>query len=272
MHTIPFEKYEGLENDFVLIDSAKVAHLSPEPLAKKICHRKTGVGADGLILYETNPLTMHFYNADGSRAPMCGNGIRCLAKAFEKGHKGPFDIETDNGPVQVTCLSNGVKVDMGIPNFDTTAYHCSHSKPMLLQEPIHLEDTDLLITGLYMTTHHAVVFVSPSQWANRQWLERIGRALSTHPLFTKQINVNFALLKGPHQLLNRTYERGVGFTKACGSGACAVAVVAQKVLRSPLPFEVNMPGGTLWIESQNDHITMTGDARFVFSGHFTYTP
>ncbi len=271
MHPIPFEKYQGLGNDFVVFKWADVQKLDLGALARTVCHRKRGVGADGMMVLKCDPVTMLFYNADGSRAPMCGNGIRCLAQfAKQNGcvHSDDFVIETDSGSRRVKWLSEDtVSVDMGTPIWTPSAIPSTHAAPTFIDCPLSVAGESIRLTALFMGTAHSVVFVDAHDTA---YIKTVGAAVEHHPLFPERINVNFVKVVNAHTLDVVTYERGVGITDACGTGACASAVVAYKLGYSAGAVTVTMPGGDLAIQLTPTGVTITGTAHRVFDGYYRY--
>lgn len=263
---IPFSKYSGCGNDFILIDNReKIFDVeSPDEIAN-LCHRRYGIGADGLILLEksaTANFRMRIFNADGSEAEMCGNGIRCLAKFIcELGiAENCFLIETMHQQIEVVVSCDMVSVKMPIPteiNF--------HAKISVDGQPLVIHHLD---TGV----PHAVLFVEDLE--DESLMER-APLVRFHPHFTKGTNVNYAAVTADGTVAVRTYERGVeGETLACGTGAAAVAIAAAYVynLLSPitiyprskdiLQIAFTGPGHS------PENLVMTGPAIKIFTGSF----
>ncbi|MCL4368023.1 MAG: diaminopimelate epimerase, partial [Actinobacteria bacterium] len=231
-----FVKYHGLGNDFlVLNDLNGERDLAPEVIAA-LCARGKGVGADGLILAR-KPVTsadvaMGFYNADGSTAQMCGNGIRCLAKfVHDEGliAADPMFIETGAGVREVRLVFEdgavvGAEVDMGLPELVRERIPMrGEGDP--LDEEIPLGEGTARVTCLSMGNPHCVLFVED---VDRAAVAAIGADLEVHDMFPERTNVEFAEVQDANHMRLRVWERGVGETLACGTGACAAFVAAQR--------------------------------------------
>lgn len=260
-----FCKYHGCGNDFVITDYDKNADYPA--LARKWCDRKTGIGADGFIAVKQNPLEMVFYNMDGSRAPMCGNGIRCFAAyCVRKGivTADEFDVSTLAGvmKIKVTDRQNfAARVNMGAPVFDNKAFAAADDKDFF-GRVIEVDGRQVTIYSLFMGTVHTVVFVDDAGAVDTA----LADAICNHRLFTQKTNVNFVQVVDGENFIVRTYERGVGWTYACGTGACASFVVGQARGLCKDYVNVRLRYGTLKIEKNNNNIFMTGPASFVFEG------
>ncbi|MBC7216809.1 MAG: diaminopimelate epimerase [Candidatus Caldatribacterium sp.] len=266
-----FVKMHGLGNDFLLCTPEMLDSLvlSP-PLVQKLCDRHFGIGADGVIEVlpsEVADVKMRIWNADGSEAEMCGNGIRCLAKfAFERGMvaKETFRVETKAGIiVPMLLLDRGrvtrVVVDMGEPSFLPSAIPMNLEGEAALSVPLEVEDRKFTVTGVSMGNPHAVIFELPEDW------KHYGPLIEHHPLFPRRTNVEFVRVVDPENIVVAVWERGAGATLACGTGACAAvaAGVAQGILRREV--RVQLPGGELrvvWKESDN-HMYLEGPAEEV---------
>ncbi len=264
----------GIGNDFVLIDgfTFEVGNLDWFKLAPKICARHFGVGADGVILLRQGdhaPLRMEMFNPDGSEAEMCGNGIRCLARFAES--LGRFSgsqvaIETKSGVKVAELLPNGqVRIDMGRGDLSRGASHMTGvPEDWCLEQPFEADGKTWLGSVCSTGNPHLVVF--SDDVANLP-LESVGPALERHPSFLERVNVHFAQVLSPSHVLQRTWERGAGITLGCGTGACAVAVIATELGRGESPVRVSLPGGDLIIEVDLDrNIRMIGPAETVYEG------
>lgn len=276
-----FTKMHGLGNDYVYISTFDQAIANPASLAKAISDRHRGVGSDGLILIAppTTPtahVRMEMYNADGSRAQMCGNGIRCVAKfTYERGlaRDNPLRIETDAGVLTLALTLDPrqrvqlVRVDMGAPILDPLKIPVSLAGPTVIDASIPLMDTVLAITCISMGNPHAVLFVDQLvRVPMKEW----GPRLERHPLFPQRINVHFAQVLKPNRVRVVTWERGAGMTQACGTGACAVCVAGVLTKRTERRITAFLPGGDLELEwdEASDHVFMTGPASEVFQGEW----
>jgi diaminopimelate epimerase len=279
-----FTKMHGLGNDYIYVDLFQERVDDPAGLARRISNRHTGVGGDGLILIGPSreaDVRMEMYNADGSRSEMCGNGIRCVAKyAIEHGlASGPdLRIETDAGTRHAMCESTDervetVRIDMGVPSLDPFAIGFVPDRPssphprQLVDFPIEVDGTTYRMTCVSIGNPHAVVFVEN---LHRVDLVDIGPRFEHSPHFPKRINAHFVRVDADNKVTVRTWERGSGATRACGTGACAVCVAGAVSGRTARKITATLPGGNLEIEwSGDDHIYMTGPAIEVFSGDWT---
>lgn len=259
-------KMHGCGNDFCLIKADKSLNYSD--LAIRLCARKTGVGADGLIVVEQDPLEMIFYNADGTKASMCGNGIRCFARyCVEYGivKKSPFDVLTQAGVMKIEVVSKKpflCKVNMGMPIFNNPMIHVSDDTNSF-GRLLRVDDYRLTLYSFYMGTVHTVVFVDSLSSKILDSAEKICK----NPLFNKQTNVNFVHVLDEENIEVRTFERGVGWTLACGTGACACVVTTYRLGLTKKKVHVQLPMGSLDIEYHKENVTMTGPAVLVFEGH-----
>ena len=283
---LPFEKMHGLGNDFVLVHYKYLPHsLSEEELAKKLCDRNFGIGADGLIIVkpgsEGGDFAWSYINSDGSTSQMCGNGIRCFAKyVFDRGltNKSEFEVETLAGIIKPSVQENGeIKVNMGPPILEPNEIPIKIPEgeaKRIIDYPIQAHDKEFLFTPVSMGNPHAIAFLDSEDELNDLDLERYGKAIENHPYFPEKTNVEFAFVRDSIQHSDyidlRVWERGCGATLACGTGACATVVAAQiKNLVSPdKPITVKLPGGELLIEwnKLENAIFMTGPAKSVFIG------
>lgn len=261
-------KMHGLGNDFILTQEMP-AH--PAQTAAAVCTRRLNVGADGLVLVLPSAqadLEMRIFNADGSEAEMCGNAIRCVARyAYDRGlvRTPAMTVSTRAGIMrpEITEDTSGinVRVDMGRPDFEPEHI------PALLKDPVsfdfHLEGRIFEAGAVRMGVPHMVVF---HDRLDEQAVQHLGPLISESPLFPQQANVNFVTRTGDASLSVRTWERGAGRTMACGTGACAAAVIASRTGRTPEEVTVEMEAGTLYIEVTPEAVYMTGPAVYVFEG------
>lgn len=275
MGRLPFTKMHGIGNDYIYVDAFAHRVKDPAALARRLSPRRTGVGADGLILMapsQTADCRMEMYNADGSRGDMCGNGIRCVAKyAYEHGlaRANPMRIETDAGIKSIALhLEDGrvaaATVDMGTPILDAPRIPVA-AEGRVVDMPFEIDGQTYRITCVSMGNPHYVVFVDEIA---RLPLERIGPRFEHHPFFPRRVNTGFVRREGRRELTMRVWERGSGETAACGTGACAAVVAAVLTGRIERAATVHLPGGDLAIEwrEADDHVYMTGPAEEVFYG------
>jgi diaminopimelate epimerase len=281
---LAFVKMHGLGNDFIVMDDlAEDLDLAPEAV-QWFCDRNFGIGADGLILVRPAKSAdadffMHYYNADGTLAEMCGNGVRCFAKyvvdhGLLAADRDEVRVETLGGikPVEITRAYDGTlylaTVDMGEPVLKPvlvpTEMRCGTNDDMVVQCPLETELGTYDVTPLSMGNPHCVLWVDDVEEAP---VRELGPIIENHPMFPNKTNVEFAELTGDDFVRLRVWERGVGETLACGTGACAAAVVAALTLRTGREVTIELLGGELEIRwAENDHIFMTGPAEEVFSG------
>jgi diaminopimelate epimerase len=265
MATIPFYKMNGCGNDFILIDN-RSGRISPEPvdLVRGVCRRKLSVGADGMILIEDSErydFQWQFYNSDGSRAEMCGNGARCAARfAHSLGIAGSrMTFQTDAGPIEAEMCGDQVKIKL------TPPVDCE------LDYDITLDSGPLKISSINTGVPHAVVELNDVATAD---IVPMGRIIRHHDRFAPAgTNVNFVWPLAPGGLQVRTYERGVeDETLACGTGCVASALVtaARRDWPSPIPVSTRSGGVlTIHFEREGDRfreVCLEGDARIVYTG------
>lgn len=275
---IPVSKYHGCGNDFIITRKSEVAAMDEKTLRDfiiSVCDRHTGIGADGCIFVRENPLEMVYYNQDGSRADMCGNGIRCFANFCfdnEITHEGIYTVSTLAGPQVIAELSRDpfrVQVDMGQPVFDNEKIQAATHEE-LWNYPLVIENTALQIRSMYMGTIHTVLYVEDAFDPD---LERVGDAVCHHPLFRNQTNVNFVEIVDEAHIRASTYERGCGMTLACGTGMCASVAAAVRDGKTGPHVDVEMKKGSLHIDIDKDgSVFLTGPARCIMKGIFEYDP
>ena len=277
---IDFVKMQGLGNDFILIDSLSKplgdsSFLSY--LAKRLCNRNFGIGADGLMLILPSSkadLRMRMFNYDGSEAQMCGNGIRCFAKYVYENKivtKSKFTIETLAGIIipELIIVNNkisGIKVDMGIPKLRRREIPMNGKDiSTVVNERLKINpEQTFKITCVSMGNPHCITFVNDVQSIP---VDEIGPKIENHSLFPEKTNVEFIQVLNKQEINFRVWERGVGETLACGTGACAALVAAVLNKKTDREATIHLPGGDLDIQWANDgHVYMTGPAELVFRG------
>lgn len=273
-----FTKVQGLGNDFVLLEAfGGLPAVDPAELSRAICDRHFGVGADGLVLLlpsATADLGMRIWNADGSEPEMCGNAIRCVGKyAYERGicRREEMSVETLAGVRQIRLqltaeTVSAVTVDMGSPILDPERIPVQSRRNPAILLPIVGQDEVYRVTAVSMGNPHAVVFVPDLTAVD---LPRLGPFLERHPFFPRGANVEFVQVLTPQLVRVLVWERGVGPTLACGTGACAVGVACVLNGLTESELTVELPGGPLRINWRNQqHVLMTGPARLVYSGEW----
>ncbi|MGH7337831.1 MAG: diaminopimelate epimerase [Myxococcota bacterium] len=269
-----FTKMHGAGNDFVVLDGVRDALPPIEPLAARLCDRHLGIGADQLLVVRPGTsadFRMEIWNADGSQVEMCANGIRAFYKYLrDHGHtdRAEISVETLSGAVRPRWAgSDRVTVDMGrpilAPAVIPTALGAGDGP--VLDVPLAMEGETLRVSSVSMGNPHAVIYVDDPDTAP---VERWGRAIEHHAAFPNRVNVEFALVIDRGRVRQRTWERGAGETLACGSGACAVAVVSMLRGAVDRAVRIELRGGVLEIAWPSDdaHVEMTGPAAEVFTG------
>lgn len=273
---IRFTKMQGIGNDFVMVDtiSDPLPTLDLAQLARQTNDRKFGVGADGLILVEKGdsaPFRMRMFNPDGSESEMCGNGIRCFAKMLrDKGHlhADKVDVETGAGTLNLEIKPSGmVSVNMGVAKLTRGEIGMvGESGEDFHEVPTETMSGTFPATAVSMGNPHLVLFVADAASIP---LSVIGPELEHHPLFPKRTNVHFIQVLDRKTLIQKTWERGAGITLACGTGACASAVAAVVTGRADRSVEMQLPGGSLFIDYLGSgEVIMTGPAETVFEGEW----
>jgi diaminopimelate epimerase len=272
--TLTFTKYQGLGNDFILVDNRS----SNEPLitpqqAEKLCDRHFGIGADGVIFalpgQNGTDYSMRIYNSDGSEPEMCGNGIRCMARfiADLEGDqaKTSYRIHTLAGLIKPTMTDDGqVRVDMGHPRLISSEIPTTLPTEKVINQPIEVAGQSWNITCVSMGNPHCITFVEDVAAID---LEKIGPLFEHHPIFPARTNTEFLQVVRPDYIKMRVWERGAGITLACGTGACASLVAAVLNGKADRQATIELPGGPLQIEwAADDRIFMTGPATRVFTG------
>lgn len=271
-----FTKMHGLGNDYVCINCFRERVEDPPGFARTLCDRHYGIGADGLILIcpsKVSDFKMEIYNSDGSVAGMCGNGIRCLGKyVYDYGLTGKetLSIETKSGIRNMHLQIRdgkacGAMVDMGVPRLNAHSIPILSEKDLVINDPIEVQKKNYRMTGISMGNPHAVIFLEE---INGISLEETGRELEFHPRFPERANIEFCHVTARDRMEIRVWERGVGETLACGTGACA-AVVAS-VLNDLTDEEVivKLLGGELSVrwDRKVNHVFLEGPAVKVFDG------
>jgi len=266
----------GLGNDYIVIDNRdqKITTRQAAKLAKRICERRFSVGADGLLLVSDSKAAdakMRIFNADGSEAEMCGNGIRCFAKyCFENGlvPKSEFSVETLSGIKHVwLTVEKGevasVKVDMGSPNWERSSLPMV-GKGICVNEDLTVDGETFKVTCLSVGNPHCVIFVDCIDFFP---VEEIAPKIENHKAFPKRTNVGFAEVLNENELNLRVWERGCGETLACGTGTCAAVAAANKLGFVGKKVTAHVLGGDLQVEVA-EHLFLSGAAEKVFEGTF----
>ncbi len=278
---LQFSKYQGLGNDFLLIDGRQAspedseAGLAPD-LVRHLCDRRFGVGGDGVIIalpsQAGGELRLRIFNADGSEPEMCGNGIRCLARFLaDRDGDGPgrrWQVDTLAGRIVPELLADGsIRVDMGPPFLEPATVPTSLpvGAAGLPQGQLEVDGEVFAVAAAGMGNPHVVVPIDDLADFD---LERFGPLLEVHPSFPAKTNVHFVQVLAPDHLVMRVWERGAGPTLACGTGACATLVACHCLGLVERRARVDLPGGPLQIhwDAATGHVIMDGPAEHVFDG------
>lgn len=274
-----FVKYQGLGNDFVIIDTSVNVPADLPQAAKKVCDRRFGIGADGLVCVQPidkQNARMRIFNADGSEAEMCGNVSRCVPLFWkERGHLtgNKLILQTLAGPIITEIIDEQkglVSVDMGVPRL-TRAEIPMQGNPTEQAVKVTLQAAAKEWTGtaVSMGNPHFVIFTPDVSVLD---LPAVGPALEKHAAFPRKTNVEFVQKIDDHTLRMRVWERGVGITQACGTGACATLTASVLEGHTGREADLLLDGGKLHIEwLANGHILMTGPAKKVFEGVYSET-
>lgn len=266
-----FIKMQGIGNDFILINNLEKNMIYDyNKLSKYLCDRHFGIGADGVIFVEKSDVAefkMRIFNSDGSEAEMCGNGIRCFAKYLYLNKlidKYEFNIETLAGIKKVKLILEGkkvskIRVNMGKPCFEFSKI------PVYSDENEYLEINNKKLYPISMGNPHCVCFVNNLENIN---IEEEGRKIENYKYFPNKTNVEFVEIISEKEIKVRVWERGVGETLACGTGACASAVISNKIKNLNNKIVVRLKGGNLSIEYdlKNDLVYLEGEAEEIYSG------
>lgn len=271
---LKFTKMHGLGNDFMVVDGVTQKVFFSTDLIKKLSDRHFGIGFDQLLLVEPpfDPeVDFHYriFNADGSEVQMCGNGARCFVRFVidqQLTNKRDITVSTVSGVLRLKLNDDDtVTVNMGTPRFDPKALPFTAPEQNLSYKIKVSDGTEFEHGAVSMGNPHAVFFFDDVSSAP---VEKYGSELECHENFPEKVNVGFAQVVNPHTMNLRVFERGCGETMACGTGACAAAVVAIAQGRVKSPVSVTLPGGTLRIswDGGNSPVMMSGPATSVYEG------
>ena len=272
-----FTKMQGIGNDYVYVNCFEEDIKNPSELSIAISDRHFGIGSDGLIMILPSPAAdarMRIFNADGSEAQMCGNGIRCVAKyLYEYGIKksDQMTIETAAGlkTIELTVVNEDVtqiKVEMGTPELLRNEIPMLGENKQVVNEPLQVNDSVLYVTCVSMGNPHCITFVDD---VDSIVLDVTGKAIENHELFPERINAHFVQQISANKVKMRTWERGSGETLACGTGAVATGVACVLNNLTERIISTQLPGGELMVEWTDDNKTyMTGPAEIVFTGQW----
>lgn len=273
-----FEKYQGTGNDFIIFEMSELEGLQYSLLAQKVCDRHFGIGADGMIVVAPSKVAsihMIFYNADGSIATMCGNGIRCFAKyVYDHQIVGTkvFTVETLAGILTIEMVDSNeieslVRVNMGRPEYVHEAIPDPQTGDEFINQVIEVDGEDYTVSSLVMGTIHTVLFVNQ---IDEQEAIRLGEAIEHHSLYPLKTNVNFCKIVNSQNIEVLTWEKGVGITLACGTGSAACTLLSQRLYGCENEVIVHVKGGTLFMQQQADGMYMIGPATLICKGQYIY--
>lgn len=272
-----FWKLHGIGNDFIAIDGRNDGKNSSEysSLALQVCNRRMSVGADGLLVVKNSnvaDIEMVYYNSDGSRAAMCGNGLRCFCRFVYDNHivkEKEFDVDTLAGIKHVMVNTSdlgdviNIKVDMGKGSFNTSDIPMATDKEQFIEEEVHILDREFSITAMFMGVPHAIVFVDEF---DLDMIEKYGPAIENCDLFSEKTNVNFVKVRDKYNVNVYTWKIGCGYTISCGTGMTAAAVICNYLGKTEKSMNVTSKGGTVKIDI-GDKVFMTGPAVKICEGY-----
>ncbi|WP_305083967.1 carbamoyl-phosphate synthase large subunit [uncultured Oscillibacter sp.] len=277
---LPFTKMQTCGNDYIFLENFDGRITCPESLCVTFCHRHYGVGADGIILMErseTADVKMRMFNSDGSEGKMAGNALRCLGKyLYDNGFstKGTVTVETGSGLRAVTLYTTNGKVtsasvDMGKAALDASGLKFPIAEKQVVDYPVRIAGRPYNITCVDMGNPHCVVFCDRVDDVD---IDFIGPRFEHAPYFPERVNTEFIRVVNPSTIKMRVWERGSGETMACGTGACAAvaAAVANGLCEKGRDITVRVKGGELIVHYTDEGVTLTGDAKLVYTGEFEY--
>jgi len=274
-----FAKMHGAGNDFILMTADAAGDADLGLLARRACHRRFGVGADGLMIAAPSAVAdirMIYYNSDGSLGEMCGNGIRCFSRlVWEKGLVGrmPFVVETGAGQKTIWITGTGdalrVRVGMGLPELRAAELPSTVEAKRIWSYPVTVQGVTYPLYAIRLGVPHCAVFgevIDPGRTLTA------GPVIATLPIFPAGTNVNFVHVTGPNAMFVDTWERGAGHTLACGTGVCASVWLANERGLVGRAVTVTVPGGTLKVEITGTEVFLEGEARWVCEGELADGP
>lgn len=272
-----FWKLQGIGNDFIAIDGRNdnIENNNYGELAKKVCHRRFSVGADGLLVVKNNDvadLEMVYYNSDGSRASMCGNGLRCFVKFVYDNNiikKEKFNVYTLDGIKKITInlkenKLDTIKVNMGSGSFKSGDIPVNTLKKVFINENIEILDKKFIVNSMLMGVPHTVVFVDD---INMEEIHKYGPLIEKHEIFPQNTNVNFVKVIDESNILVRTWERGCGYTLGCGTGMTASVIISNYLNKVSKSVTVTSEGGNIKIDLVDDEAYMSGRAQKICEGN-----
>ncbi|HJT36597.1 MAG TPA: diaminopimelate epimerase [Pirellulales bacterium] len=275
-----FTKMHGAGNDYIYVDCfAEPMPADPAALARQLADRHYGVGGDGLILIcpsKVADVRMRMFNADGSEAEMCGNGVRCVGK-YTHDHglrrQTTLTVETGRGVLTLQLEAAGgrverVRVDMGEPILEAAKIPTTLGGDPVVDRSLSVADRDLQVTCVSMGNPHCITYVDK---LSDEWVLGVGPQIETDSHFPRRVNAEFVEVISPREVRMRVWERGSGETLACGTGASAVCVAGVLTKKTERKILAHLPGGDLELEWADDgHVYLTGPAVEVFQGEWPW--
>ncbi len=271
-----FWKLHGIGNDFIAMDKRfdNKDSSSYSDLAKEVCNRRFSVGADGLLIVKNSSIAdveMVYYNSDGSRAQMCGNGLRCFAKFVYDNNivkKEEFSVDTLDGIKKVKLNINdekieSIKVNMGIGSFKSKDILLDENKNKFIGEKINVLDKEFNASFILMGVPHVIILVNK---LDMNEVHKYGKEIETYKIFPNKTNVNFVKVEDKNNISVRTFERGCGYTLGCGTGMTASAIICNYLGLTDKSVNVASQGGCVKIDIE-DFVYMTGPATKICEGN-----
>ena len=272
-----FWKLQGIGNDFIAIDGRDDNINSDDygKLAKRVCHRKFSVGADGLLVVKNSnvaDIEMVYYNSDGSRASMCGNGLRCFVKFVYDNNivnKEKIDVDTLDGIKKIKINLKNKDIDTITVNMGQGSFKCSDipinsNEEIFINKEINVLDEKFIVNCMHMGVPHTVIFVDDMDMNK---IHKYGPLIEKHEIFPEGTNVNFVKIIDEKNILVRTWERGCGYTLGCGTGITASVIISNYLKKVKDSVKVTSEGGSIIIDFIDNEAYMTGKAIKICEGN-----
>ena len=272
-----FWKLQGIGNDFIAIDGRDDNINSDDygKLAKSVCHRKFSVGADGLLVVKNSnvaDIEMVYYNSDGSRASMCGNGLRCFVKFVYDNNiinKEKIDVDTLDGIKKIKINLKNKDIDTITVNMGQGSFKCSDipinsNEEIFINKEINVLDEKFILNCMHMGVPHTVIFVDDMDMNK---IHKYGPLIEKHEIFPEGTNVNFVKIIDEKNILVRTWERGCGYTLGCGTGITASVIISNYLKKVKDSVKVTSEGGSIIIDFIDNEAYMTGKAIKICEGN-----
>lgn len=274
-----FNKMQGAGNDFLLFDGAKNKYENYSKMAKRLCDRRYGVGGDGIMIAEKSQIAdikMVYYNSDGSKGEMCGNGIRCFSKFIYEEEiikKSEITIETGDGIKTAYLTINDknevdtIMISMGKARLNPKEIPVAIDKDEVIKEKINIDGKEIVFSAVLVGVPHAVIICEDLEKVD---VNTLGAKIEKNRLFPKNINVNFIQILDRNKIRIKTWERGAGRTLACGTGSCSAVYISNLLGLVNDEVIVEAEGGILKIKLQGDEVFMIGTAETTFKGEIVW--